>query len=1306
LGFALPTGDFNFRATLDNQVSPGLKAMARDASTTGKAIQSSLQNALTPTRMPSLSGLSTQFKLAKYTAGDFAKVVREAGSAAASAEGGNNKLSNAVKKVNKEHDQIISDAPRLRYALYDVSSTTGVLATALLGAATAATVMSAKFESAFTDVERTTMATDAQLANMRMQLEGLARDIPLAFADITTIAALGAQLGVATGDLAGFAETVAQFAATTNVSAETAAQSFGAIGELLNISADEFVNLGSAIAFAGVNSVATETEILSVTTAIAAIGSQAGLSNNYIGGLSTSLASLRVPAEQSRGALTRTFQEINRAAADGGQSLSDFAAVAGMTAEEMQALIQTEGGMDKYFTTFLQGLEGMDATQLTSTLDALNLSDIRVTNTLTRLSQNMDVVSDSMENFSTGFENGTFLAAAYAKRVEDLAAKFTIFQNSLAELGASLGDSLAPLVGGVLEWLTVQIQNLTDALGTEAGQNVAKLALGLLAITGTLLGLITAIGIAAASVSAFKTVVSTLGLDAATGGLRAAAGGFLGVAGASGAAATAMRVFKLALIGTGIGLAVIALGSLVEAFTAAGESAEIQFNKFVGSTAGLLDAVQADTAAYQEAVAAGNTTVADSFTEVDRAVSGNKDQFDEQTQVAVNAATVLGIDVVDGLNKATDAAKLNTVAIGENTFAWFRNQLMQSEAFRNIIGSDKFIKQWEQMGISFSAATAIAATQGEAGVLEYFQRQANATKNGASVVIDTWQAFWGALGEIISAPFQPGADIMKGVDTGAIWDKHFANVGNVVLSDDMKTAATTIGGLGNAVQLFGFDAATAGDATAGLGSDLDGMGNSADDAAEKIRTLEDYANDLSSVFDRSFDLSFGVDVATDDLDAAWRTVQKDIEDAQKKVIDLQDDIVSLNEDILDSADGFAESARKVEEINQKIRETQSDINSLTADKKLKEYFLGVANAYGDTLRAQQLQADITAIDSNIAGKILDQAEANADLADEAKAVVKLQAELVKKEKELVQKNKELVAAQDANTRSLTGNSEAAANNRRALEGIIQANQDLLIGYAASGMSQAQLAIESDKLKQQFIQQAAQLGFNQTEVQKYTDKFDGLKKIIETVPRNVTVGLDINVGAAELALREFDAKMREQAGKKYGGGSVTPSVDAAAAERAGQRAAFLATAAEWNALARPENTPGKPFAYNMRAGQIASTFYGKAAGMNWAEGGYTGAGGKYEVAGIVHRGEYVIPKQDVNQVTGLPYFMSQVPKFFNGGNAGGGAAAESPRVMTVELSPYDRKLLAEAGNVQLRLDGRVVAEVTNTNNFVSAQRGSN
>lgn len=45
---------------------------------------------------------------------------------------------------------------------------------------------------------------------------------------------------------------------------------------------------------------------------------------------------------------------------------------------------------------------------------------------------------------------------------------------------------------------------------------------------------------------------------------------------------------------------------------------------------------------------------------------------------------------------------------------------------------------------------------------------------------------------------------------------------------------------------------------------------------------------------------------------------------------------------------------------------------------------------------------------------------------------------------------------------------------------------------------------------------------------------------------------------------------------------------------------------------------------------------------FANGGFTGRGGKYEPAGIVHKGEYVVPKQYVDQSTGLPKQVQQAP----------------------------------------------------------------
>lgn len=53
---------------------------------------------------------------------------------------------------------------------------------------------------------------------------------------------------------------------------------------------------------------------------------------------------------------------------------------------------------------------------------------------------------------------------------------------------------------------------------------------------------------------------------------------------------------------------------------------------------------------------------------------------------------------------------------------------------------------------------------------------------------------------------------------------------------------------------------------------------------------------------------------------------------------------------------------------------------------------------------------------------------------------------------------------------------------------------------------------------------------------------------------------------------------------------------------------------------------------IKNGQIISK---PGGGGGWAEGGFTGRGAVNEPAGVVHRGEYVLPQSMVNQSTGLP-----------------------------------------------------------------------
>lgn len=115
------------------------------------------------------------------------------------------------------------------------------------------------------------------------------------------------------------------------------------------------------------------------------------------------------------------------------------------------------------------------------------------------------------------------------------------------------------------------------------------------------------------------------------------------------------------------------------------------------------------------------------------------------------------------------------------------------------------------------------------------------------------------------------------------------------------------------------------------------------------------------------------------------------------------------------------------------------------------------------------------------------------------------------------------------------------------------------------------------------------------------------------------------------------------------------------------------------------------------------------GIGYSSGGYTGRGGKYEPAGTVHRGEYVIPKSGVNQATGLPS-MDTLGRLMAQQAAPQSASRQVVQNTTggtgiVELGPATIHQLAAAVAPILQMDSKTIAVGTSRNYKKSTRRGS-
>lgn len=403
-------------------------------------------------------------------AGTSADVARAEGLMTKEINGANQGFASQAAMARNVETQLSS----ARYALYQVSAAYGAMAQAAGNALKSVVQVAVGFESAFAQVSRTTnlgseirannrdsAVAVAELANIKAGLEDLSTKIPTTFNDLSQVAALGAQLGIAQQDIVGFAETVTKFAATTDVTAQSTAQYFGRLQNLLDIPATKFNNLGSAVAQLGTDSVATESEILAVTTQIAAVGTNAGLSAPYVIGLGTAMASLRLAPEISRGATTRIFAEISRATAEGGEKMAAYANVLGMTSEAAATLFKTNP--DQFFSTFITNLgKASDSGQnLTGVLDNLGITNTRDVQVVTRLAQGYQLLGKYTTEAATSFASGTYLNEAFQTIAETTQSSLTKMASSFALLQNAIGQSfLAPIkavadaLNGLFSWLS------------------------------------------------------------------------------------------------------------------------------------------------------------------------------------------------------------------------------------------------------------------------------------------------------------------------------------------------------------------------------------------------------------------------------------------------------------------------------------------------------------------------------------------------------------------------------------------------------------------------------------------------------------------------------------------------------------------------------------------------------------------------------------------------------------------------------------------------------------------------------------
>lgn len=313
------------------------------------------------------------------------------------------------------------------------------------------------FETSFAGVRKTVDGTEKELEQLSVQLREMAageNPIPINVNTLNEVAESAGQLGIARQNIVAFTRVMADLGETTNLTAVESSESIAQFQNIFGQAGVDVDRFGSTLVALGNAGASTEKSILQMGVRIAGAGKQIGLTQGQVLAISSALSSVGIEAEAGGSAISKVLIDMSLAVDQGGTRLENFAAVAGMTADEFKNSFQVDAA--GALNSFISGLgrvkeQGGSALGI---LDQMEISEVRMRDALLRAAGAGDLLSDSLSLQSEAWQKNTALTEEAAKRYETFDSKLVIFKNKAADIGITLGQALLPVLSDTLDLLS------------------------------------------------------------------------------------------------------------------------------------------------------------------------------------------------------------------------------------------------------------------------------------------------------------------------------------------------------------------------------------------------------------------------------------------------------------------------------------------------------------------------------------------------------------------------------------------------------------------------------------------------------------------------------------------------------------------------------------------------------------------------------------------------------------------------------------------------------------------------------------
>lgn len=370
---------------------------------------------------------------------------------------------NASKSMGAILGSIGSSVRTMGYGLYST------ITPAVMIAGRYAIQAADDIDSAYRNMRKTVNGTEEEFEHLRQAALDFSTTHVTTADTILEIEALGGQLGIASRNLGGFAETVSNLDIATDIEAGDLATYVGQLSNIMDdISAHKndpeeyqkrITSLSDSLVRLGNNSAAQESSIMKVMMRIASMGNISDMTTPQLLAISTAIAATGQGCEAAGTAISKTFSDIESAVSAGEDKLQAWSEVAGMSAEEFARSWKEEPV--QAFTAFIEGLKRIDdeGGSVDGTLKGLEINSVRQKQALMGLTNTLDVLRDALgmsqdawDGMSTVMADGSVEKAGDAareaqKKSEGFSGELQMMKNNATMLAISLADGAAPIIG-------------------------------------------------------------------------------------------------------------------------------------------------------------------------------------------------------------------------------------------------------------------------------------------------------------------------------------------------------------------------------------------------------------------------------------------------------------------------------------------------------------------------------------------------------------------------------------------------------------------------------------------------------------------------------------------------------------------------------------------------------------------------------------------------------------------------------------------------------------------------------------------